>query len=357
MGKKIFKLFLVQLLIILAIFSYFYYNNIYEKTNENLEKFLSNKTDIYKELEKALLNGENKISLQNSFKYKDSKEIFNILEEISLENPEVMYYNGAEYSSGRLSISYSRDVETIKKHQKEIEEIRDEFIRRSITKNMSDYEKVLKVHDYIILNGRYDKRLLEHGIIPPESNSSYGILALGVGVCDSYAKAMKYLLDGLDISSMIVVGKAGEENHAWNLVRINGEYYHIDPTWNDPITIDGSDVLRYNYFNLTDDEISKSHFWKRDKYPIANSNNYNYFNYNKLVLLGEKALEERLREILLQKEERYLVKIIEVDYLGISIDEIIQRIVDKDYSLIKLKSYSYSLDENHGIVNFEFLYE
>ena len=364
MGKRILKLVLVQLIIILAIFSYFYYNNIYEKSIEievdkiinNKEKLIPNKTNTYEELEKALLNGQHKVDLKDGFKYKDSKEIFNILEKISLENPKVMYYNGAEYSSGKLSISYSRDVETIKKHQKEIEQIRDEFIRENITEDMSEYEKILKVHDYIILNSRYDERLIKDGLIPPESNSSYGILALGVGVCDGYSKAMKYLLDGLDIKSTIVVGRAGGENHAWNLVYISGDYYHIDATWNDPITNNGANNLRYNYFNLTDDEISKSHSWEKDKYPSANNNKYNYFNYNSLILLGEKGLEEKLRETLLKRNEKQLVKVLDYKPQEMNIDEIIERIVYKDNNLINLKSYIYSLDENQGIINFEFLY-
>ncbi len=68
---------------------------------------------------------------------------------------------------------------------------------------------------------------------------------------------MKYFLDYLDIESMIVVGSANGENHAWNIVNIDGDYYHIDATWDDPVTDDGTDTIIYDYFNLKDKDIEK----------------------------------------------------------------------------------------------------
>lgn len=367
MGKRIFKIFLFQLLIISLIFSYFYYNNIYkkleDKTNigrvvnkESIKELFGDKTNIYEEIQRALLNGDKEIYLKKALREKDIKEIFNMMEEISLKNPQVMYYKGAEYSLGKFSIFYSMDREDIKRHQNEIELIREKFIRENISEGMSDYEKVLRVHDYIILNSKYDDSLDKTGSIPPESNSSYGVLALGVGVCDAYAKSMKYILDDLGIESMIVLGKAGEDNHAWNLVNIEGDYYHIDPTWNDPVTADGSNVLRHNYFNLTDDEISRSHSWNRDKYPEANSNRYNYFNYNDLLVVGREGFENKLREDLFSRKNKSLVKILNYENIDINIDEIIKDIVAKNQNIINLKTYSYALDEGQGIIDLEFLY-
>ncbi len=86
---------------------------------------------------------------------------------------------------------------------------------------------------------------------------------------------MKYFLDGLGIESYFVIGESKGESHAWNLVKIEDQYYHIDPTWDDPVTEDGKDILRYNYFNLTDDELSKTHSWIRENYPEAKGTKYN----------------------------------------------------------------------------------
>ena len=367
MGKKMFKIFLVQLFLVVLIFSFFYYNNIYNKSRleMNLETtkeekrfkdLLTTNSNIYEDLENALLEGKENLTIKNSMKYKDPSEIFEILEKVSLDNPKVMYYSGAEYSRGNLILSYSKSKEDIKKHQEEIERIGEDFKKENIRPTMSDYEKILKAHDYIIENSRYDERLINERSVPPESNSSYGILGLGIGVCEGYAKSLKFLLDLLEIDSMIVVGTSRNENHAWNLVNIGGDYYHIDPTWNDPVTNDGSQILRHNYFNLSDEDISKTHFWDREKYPPANSDEYNYFTYNNLVALEQIELKKKLQETILLNKDKISIKMINNDFKGIRVDEIINELVYEYGEQINLKSYIYSLDEEQGIISFKFTY-
>ena len=367
MGKKMFKIFLIQLFIVILVFSFFYYNNIYDKSEfenkleitnkeERLKNLLTISSNTYEDLENALLDGKENISIKNSMKYKDPNEVFEMLEKISLDNPKVMYYTGARYSLGNLTISYSMPKDDIKKHQDEIDRIGEEFIKNNILPTMSNYEKILAAHDYIILNSRYDERLESQGSVPPESNSSYGVLALGVGVCEGYAKAFKHLLDRLNIESMLVVGTSRGENHAWNLVKIEGEYYHIDPTWDDPVTNDGSNILRHNYFNLSDKKISKTHLWDSDKYPAANSDKYNYFTYNNLVVSGQAGLEEKLKESLFLKREEISLKTINYGFKGIGISETINGLIYDYQEHIDLKSYTYSLDEEQGIVSLKFSY-
>lgn len=366
MGKKAIRIVIAELLIIIAIFSYFLIKNNMHITSiqntlsisvdENQVKTLANKSKLYIELEKGLLEGRDQINIKDISIIKEPNEIFNILEEISNSNPEVMYYNSAEYRFGKLTLYYSKSKEEIKEHQTKIRTIRDNFILNYITPEMSDYEKSLIIHDYIINTSKYDERLVSKGVVPPESYSSYGVLSQGIGVCESYAKAMKYLMDGVGIESILVVGESKGENHAWNLVDIEGEYYHIDSTWNDPITSDGSNVLRYNYFNLDDYEMSKTHSWIKDDYPVANGNKYNYFIYNNLIVLGENELKSKLKNVLLTRETTFLVKIKDFSDIDHSINDMIEKIAYENYELIKLKGYSYSIDEEHGIITFEFYY-
>ncbi len=365
MRKKLVKIFLTECIIIIIVFLYFFSKNnirslplqnslIVSRNEKSVE--ISTKSKLYLELEKGLLEGKERINLKNIFLFKDPKEVFNTLEEISNENPEVMYYKAAEYQLGNLTLFYSKPKEEIKEHQNKIKEIRADFISNCISPEMSDYEKVLTIHDYIINNSKYDDRLLEDGLFPAESYSSYGILALGRGVCEGYAKAMKYLLDGVGIESMIVIGKSRGENHAWNLVKIEDEYYHIDSTWDDPMTNDDSNVLRYNYFNLNGEEISKSHNWNKEEYPSANGEKYNYFKYNNLIINGKEELENKIKNILLKRKSYLLVKINNFNNEDILLNEIIENIVYENYKSIDLKSYSYSIDEEYGILSFEFYY-
>ncbi len=365
MRKKLLKIFLIELTVILIAFIYFFsrYNiydiplqsslriNIDEKQVE-----LPKKSKLYLELEKGLLEGKDRIDIRSMALFKDPKEIFNILEEISNENPEVMYYKGAEYQFGNLNLFYSKSKEEIYKHQSEIRKIREEFISTYILPEMSDYEKVLTIHDYIINNSKYDDKLFTTGLVPPESYASYGILALGRGVCEGYAKSMKYLLDGVGIESLIVIGESKGENHAWNLVKIEDDYYHVDATWDDPVTSDGSNIIRYNFLNLNDVEISKSHKWNKEDYPSANGEKYNYFIYNDLIVNGKDELKNVIKNILIKRKGHLLVKINNFNNEDIVLNKIIENIVYENYELINLKSYSYSIDEEYGVVSFEFYY-
>ena len=89
---------------------------------------------------------------------------------------------------------------------------------------------------------------------------TYSCIVAGSAACEGYAKAAKYLLEKAEIECFTLVGDAqnfeGEtESHMWNIVNIDGEYYHLDTTWDDP---DGSESgMSHIYMNLNDDEIKK----------------------------------------------------------------------------------------------------
>lgn len=70
----------------------------------------------------------------------------------------------------------------------------------------------------------------------------YGAIVETKVVCEGYARMFKYIMDGLNIPCILVSGIAtnseGEtELHAWNYVELNGQWYAVDVTWNDPVVI------------------------------------------------------------------------------------------------------------------------
>lgn len=139
------------------------------------------------------------------------------------------------------------------------------IISKIIKPGMTDLQKEKAVHDYIVNNTRYDEINYDKGTIPDESYSPYGVLIKGTAVCEGYAKATALLLNMAGVKSIVVLGW----DHAWNIVKINGRYYHLDTTWDDPVTSSGENLLRYDYFNLSDSQISKDHFWDKEKYPAC----------------------------------------------------------------------------------------
>ena len=120
-----------------------------------------------------------------------------------------------------------------------------------------DYEKELYLHDWLNAWCTYDKQAAaSEAEADPYAYTAYGALVDFDAVCEGYAKAMQLLLQRVGIPCTLVTGRSGEndEAHMWNLVRINGNTYHLDPTWND-----SQNGNLHTYFNLTTASISATH--------------------------------------------------------------------------------------------------
>ncbi len=119
---------------------------------------------------------------------------------------------------------------------------------------MEEAERERILHDRLVGAAAYDASLSQ-----PDIYNAYGALVNGEAVCEGYARAMQYLLYQAGIQCLIAVGSSKGESHAWNVVCIDGAYYHLDPTWDDPIHDADFDFVSYAYFNLTDEEIRQDH--------------------------------------------------------------------------------------------------
>lgn len=129
-----------------------------------------------------------------------------------------------------------------------------------ITDAMSEYEKELYLHDKLAQIATYTEATNAH--------NAYGALVEGETVCEGYAEALQYLLHRAGIQSFQVhgygVNKDGAaELHAWNLVRIDGEYYYTDLTWDDQ-----GDTIYHAYFNQTDAVMEEDHIITEAAYPL-----------------------------------------------------------------------------------------
>jgi transglutaminase-like putative cysteine protease len=130
----------------------------------------------------------------------------------------------------------------------------------------SDYEKVKEINGYLCDNVYYpEKPYISHDFTP------YGALLSGRAVCEGYSRAAKILCELAGLECYYVVGtcdsSAVNEGHAWNLVNIDGEWYHLDVTWNDG---SGTD----DYFLVTDRFMALSRKWERSNYPASASASY-----------------------------------------------------------------------------------
>lgn len=135
----------------------------------------------------------------------------------------------------------------------------------------SDVEKVKAVNDYIVSNTAYTDNT------KASPHSAYTVLAEHGGVCQGYALLAHSMLQKLGIETQYIVGYVGQEGHAWNLVKLNGQWYHLDTTWNDPVP-DRKGAIRYQYFLVDDRTMARDHTWVAADYPKATSTIYSYYH-------------------------------------------------------------------------------
>ena len=162
------------------------------------------------------------------------------------------YYEDGRMESFRPVLLYDGDLDMAA-----YEENAAKILQKCVLPGMTQWQIALTLHDYIISHTAYDDSL--------GKNSAYDILVAGTAVCAGYALAYQDLLQRAGIESRIVTSAAME--HAWNLICIDGSWYHADLTWDDP-SPNSAGFVSHDFFLLTDDEIAageEPHYgWETD---------------------------------------------------------------------------------------------
>jgi len=150
-----------------------------------------------------------------------------------------------------------------------------------ISADQSEFDRQVILHDRLAGIIAYDKTLSNAHI-----RDAYGGIVNGLSVCQGYAESLQYLLRQAGIQSFVVTGYSQNQLHAWNLVRIDGEYYHTDLTWNDQ-----GEKLFHAYFNMNDDYITEDHAIYVTAYPVDSCEKMesNYFKMKHLDLTDAEA--------------------------------------------------------------------
>lgn len=227
--------------------------------------------DIYSALDS--LKDEIDVSKYSS----DSNKIFSIRQKVLDDYPEIFYFThegSYYYTNGILKFKYLYAKEDITDMRSKLKVKVDGIIQGIVKDGMTEIEEELAFHDYLVLNTQYDEENYNAGTIPKEDHTAYNVLINGTGVCDGYAKSMKLLLNRVGIECLIVQNYT--MSHAWNIVKIDGEYYHLDVTWDDPIP-DRKNKISYKYFNLSNNVMNFDHEWTTSDYPSCESEKYSFF--------------------------------------------------------------------------------
>ncbi len=150
----------------------------------------------------------------------------------------------------------------------------DLLIENVVKDSMSDKEKILALHDYIINNTKYDIERANSETNSSEYDSAriLGVLYDHYAICSGYADLMAVILEKLNIPNY----KISSETHVWNALYLDNEWWHLDLTWDDPISTSGKDILDHSYFLIDSKTLReldagiKDHIYDKDIYMEVN---------------------------------------------------------------------------------------
>ena len=235
----------------------------------------------------------------------DGETLYNVFFQLRLDHPEIFWATGYKYRYYKESPNiifvpeYLFDKGKIKEHQKAMKSRVEKLVRPA--KNMSEWEKEKYVHDFICQNVHYDKlkKAYSHEIIGP--------LGQGVGVCEGIAKSVKVLCDALGVWCVIAIcgnnpEKGIKYRHTWNIVRIGGQYYHLDATFDNTLgkhqgNAEAPGEIRYDYFNLGDKAVFRDHEPLIAPAPGCPDNDHFYYKEKKLSFTKTEEVYKRAQQM------------------------------------------------------------
>jgi len=180
------------------------------------------------------------------------------------------------------------DVDTIPEHKKIFNRITGNVLSYA-RMLQSDADKVMFIHNLLVSTNTYNTNA-------KYDQSSYSTIVLGQAVCIGYSLAFNYYMQRLGISSTLMFDGSVDELHAWNLVELDGEFYNMDVTWNNPVSRP-PDTFFYKYFNITDAQMQVYHNRSgvSKSFPAASGTRYAYDNYQYVDYTGFPFMELKER--------------------------------------------------------------
>lgn len=177
-------------------------------------------------------------------------------------------------ASSVLDAWVSGDPRALSEKNRAVYDAAVQVIGQVITNDMTDYEKELAIHDWITAWGSYDPEASSHApdATPnPDNDNPYGLLVHQVAICRGYSSTFQLFMDLLGIECITVPGAAGREEHEWNMVRLDGAWYCVDVTWDDP----SGGSPGHRYFNVTSQFMrGTNHQWDEEGVPEATATDY-----------------------------------------------------------------------------------
>lgn len=278
---------------------------------------------VYDLLYSEMSKGSYTIKLPLSF----PKNSINIIVKLVLgDHPELINYdNCCVYFASLGSLTTIKlqpifHVRESRSAQIRFEEEVQRILQQIIKPKATPIQKVLAIHDYLVNNVVYDEDDYLRRKTSIISHTAYGAIVGKKAVCEGIAYAFSLLAHKAGIEATVVNGIADGGKHAWNMIHVESDCYHIDVTW-DIRKRSNPKVKAYDYFCLCDYDL-QSRNWDKKIYPACNSTRYNYFNVTKSFAHSR----QQLREIILRQYTQYKALYLKYDFLHMGNKEVVDYI-------------------------------
>lgn len=272
------------------------------------------------------------------------------MEAFFADHPETFYVD-MEYEVFTIKSILGRDVEIKLKYTSDDKKVIKEQIKATKAKiddiisgltSESEIDKEIELHDKLCDIIDY-YTYTDINKIPQDKHTIYGALVNKSAVCDGISKAMQILLDRCGIENILIIGKI-DELHAWNLVKLEDEWYNLDLTSDKSIKGENKYII-HSYCNVTTYQIEKTHsIENKENLPVAMGTKYNYYVYKDAYIKNIDDFSMKLKDIISKNtNEKVLEFSVEAGMNDVP-DKLIttlQKEKNKDYLTENLTKVSY----------------
>ncbi len=241
------------------------------------------------------------------------EQVFDLFQEIYYNRPEYYFLSGQANAGyvllrgttttlqsvtlkpGFIDSVQNLDAGLILDRKAKLEKAAGELADRAREAGDSTLSQLQHVHDTLIRMISYDLEAAEVSTMNRERSNAASAVLDRLALCQGYAAAFQLVAQQLGTETLLVTGMAEEVNHAWNLVKLDDSYYHIDLTYDDPTPDGGPDApVDHVHFLRSDRQMQSTHAWKQTDFPAAPEDGAFYYREGDLVSSTRKELQNRI---------------------------------------------------------------
>jgi acid phosphatase family membrane protein YuiD len=238
-------------------------------------------------------------------------DVLKIINVVLGDHPSIVYFDKSQITT--VSSGSNRQVQLvgclskpqIRKLNSDIETIVDLII--APLHQSSQFAKLIKIYKHLQANVKYDMDSFNGLTNNPSAHNAYGALVNRLAVCDGFSSAFALLAQRIGFDCTVISGHSthrstGHGEHAWNIIKVNNKYYHMDVTW-DANHYQDIGYNSYEYFALSDEEIMNDHQWGNNVAPVCLHTDLSYYVQNNVYANDVDHLNEIIKAAVRQNKD------------------------------------------------------